>query len=159
MFDKLKTILSKCDADYADLRYEIKKETLVVFNGKELSQIGSNSTDGFVLRVLKKGGLSSIAFTKESDAERAVQTAQKNALLIARNIEQPVTFAKAEPVRDTFLSPLEEDPRKISIDEKLELTRHYNSIALSHDKIATTATDYMELAREKYFVNSEGSEV
>ena len=159
MFDKLKTILSKCDADYADLRYEIKKETLVVFNGKELTQIGSNSTDGFVLRVLIKGGLSSIAFTKESDAERAVRTAHENALLIARNIKQPVTFAKAEPVKDTFLSPLEEDPRKISIDEKLELTRHYNSIALSHDKIATTSTDYMELAREKYFVNSEGSEV
>ena len=159
MFDKLKAILSKCDADYADLRYEIKKETLVVFNGKELTQIGSNSTDGFVLRVLIKGGLSSIAFTKESDAERAVRTARENALLIARNIKQPVTFAKAEPVKDTFLSSLEEDPRKISIDEKLELTRHYNSIALSHDKIATTSTDYMELAREKYFVNSEGSEV
>jgi len=159
MFDKLKTILSKCDAQYADLRYEIKKETLIVFNGKELTQIGSNSTDGFVLRVLIKGGLSSIAFTKESDAERAVRTARENALLIARNIKQPVTFAKAEPVKDIVLPLLEEDPRKISIDEKLELTQHYNSIALSHDKIATTSTDYMELAREKYFVNSEGSEV
>ena len=159
MFDKLKTILSKCDAQYADLRYEIKKETMVVFNGKELTQIGSNSTDGFVLRVLIKGGLSSIAFTKESDAERAVRTARENALLIARNIKQPVTFAKAEPVKDIVLPLLEEDPRKISIDEKLELTQHYNSIALSHDKIATTSTDYMELAREKYFVNSEGSEV
>ena len=55
MFTKLKTILSKCDADYADLRYEIKKETVIGFNGKELTQIGSNSTDGFVLRVLIKG--------------------------------------------------------------------------------------------------------
>ena len=159
MFDKLKTILAKCDADYADLRYEIKKETVIGFNGKELIQIGSNSTDGFVLRVLKKGGLSSIAFTRESDAENAVRTACENAALIARNIKQPVIFAKADPVRDSFLPPLEEDPRTITIDEKLELTRRYNSIPLSHEKIATTMTDYLELAREKYFVNTEGSEV
>jgi TldD protein len=159
MFDKLKTILAKCDVDYADLRYEIKKETVIAFNGKELIQIGSNSTDGFVLRVLKRGGLSSIAFTRETDAENAVRTACENAALIARNIKQPVIFAKAETVRDGFLPTLEEDPRTISIDEKLELTRRYNSIPLSHEKIATTMTDYLELAREKYFVNSEGSEV
>src|SRR5512137_81702 len=101
MFPLMKSILSRMDSDYGDIRYEIKKETVVVFNGKELTQIGSNSTDGFVLRVLIKGGLSSIAFTKESDAGRAVQTVQQNALLIARNIKQPVSFAKAEPVKDT----------------------------------------------------------
>lgn len=55
MFDKLKSVLSKTSADYADLRYEIKKETRISFNGRELTQIGSNSTDGYVLRVLKKG--------------------------------------------------------------------------------------------------------
>ena len=159
MFDKLKPILGKCDVDYADLRYEVKKETVIGFNGKELTQIGSNSTDGFVLRVLIKGGLSSIAFTKESDADGAVRTACENAVLIARKIKQPVVFAKAEPEKDSFLPPLGEDPRTISIDEKLELTRRYNSIPLSHEKIATTLTDYLELAREKYFVNTEGSEV
>ena len=159
MFDKLKTILSKCDADYADLRYEIKKETVIGFNGKELTQIGSNSTDGFVLRVLIKGGLSSIAFTRESDAEKAIRTARENAVLIAGNIKQPVVFAKAEPVKERFLPTLGEDPRRVSIDEKLDLARRYNSIPLSHEKVATTATDYMELAREKYFVNTEGSEV
>ncbi len=159
MFDKLKTILSKCDAQYADLRYEIKKETLVVFNGKELTQIGSNSTDGFVLRVLKKGGISSIAFTRIGDAERAIRSVQENAVLIGKNMREPVAFAEAPTLRETFLPTLEEYPRIISIDEKHELTSHYNGIALSHEKIATTATDYMELSREKYFVNSEGSEV
>ncbi|GAH10875.1 unnamed protein product, partial [marine sediment metagenome] len=59
MFNKMQTILSKVDADYSDVRYEIKKETVISFNGKELTKIGSNSTDGYVLRVLKNGGLSS----------------------------------------------------------------------------------------------------
>ena len=48
MFEKLKSILSKVDSNYADIRYEVKKETSITFNGKELTQIGSNSTDGYV---------------------------------------------------------------------------------------------------------------
>lgn len=33
MFDKLKKLLSLVDADYADIRYEIMKETVISFNG------------------------------------------------------------------------------------------------------------------------------
>ena len=42
MFDKLKKILERLDADYGDIRYEIKNEVVISFNGKELTQIGSN---------------------------------------------------------------------------------------------------------------------
>ena len=55
MFELLKAIISKTDADYADIRYEILRETRVVLNGAELGEIGSNTTDGYVLRVLKNG--------------------------------------------------------------------------------------------------------
>lgn len=55
MFEKLRAMMSKVTAEYVDIRYEIKKETKIIFTGKELFQIGSNSTDGFVVRILKKG--------------------------------------------------------------------------------------------------------
>lgn len=159
MFNKMQTILSKVDADYSDVRYEIKKETVISFNGKELTKIGSNSTDGYVLRVLKNGGLSSVIFTKESDSEKAVNTAMENAQLIAKNIEKPIEFAQTEVVRDTFIPELKEDPRKISMAEKLELVREYNDIPLSYEKIATTNVDYEEVIREKYFISTEGAEI
>lgn len=159
MFDLLKSMLSKTDSKYADLRYEIKKEIKIIFDGKELTQIGSNLTDGYVLRILKNGGLSSVAFTKEIDAEKAIQTAEMNAVLVSENIEEPIQFAKADVVKDTFSPKLEEDPRRISIDEKLELTRKYNNLPLKYEKIATTNIGYMEVIREKYFVNTEGSEI
>lgn len=159
MFQKLRTILSKVDADYADIRYEIKKESSIVFEGKELTQISANSTDGFVLRVLKRGGFSSIAFTKGSDGEKAVRTAVENALLISKNINRPVALSKAETVRGAFLLDLEEDPRQIPIDEKLDLTRRYNGLPLKHEKIATTTIGYAEIVREKYFLNTEGTEI
>jgi predicted Zn-dependent protease len=159
MFETLRGMLTKADADYSDIRYEIKKETKIVFNGKELFHLGSSSTDGFVVRVLKNGGLSSVAFTRGDDAEASVRTAEGNAALIARDIRQPVEFFKTGVIRDTFLPELEEDPRTIPIEEKLRLTQSYNAIPLQHEKIATTHIAYSEIIREKYFLSTEGTEI
>jgi len=159
MLLKLKQILNKADADYADIRYEIKKDTFITLDGKELSNIGSTSTDGYVIRVLKNGGFTSVSFTKEEDAEKALKTAQENAILLGSNIEKPITLAKVPIIKDTFIPTLKEDPRGISIEEKLQLLRHYNDIPLAHDKIAMTNTRYFEVTREKYFMSSEGAEI
>lgn len=159
MFETLRSIISKVDADYVDIRYETKKETKIDFNGKELGLISSNTTDGYVIRVLKNGGISSVAFTKVKDAKNAIKNALENTKLISRNIEKPVEFAETEVIKDNFLPELQKDPRKISIDEKLELTRRYNSIPLEHKGISTTNIQYLEVIREKYFVSTEGSEI
>jgi TldD protein len=159
MFEKLREVLGKLDVDYADIRYEIKKATVISFDGKELAQIGSNSTDGYVLRALKDGGFSSVVFTKESDADKAASAAAENARLIAKNIEKPVSLTKAEVVKDTSLPPLKEDPREVSMAEKLELIRKYNDIPLGHEKIATTTISYQEVIREKQFTSTEGTEI
>lgn len=159
MFEKLKKILNKADADYVDIRYENKKDTFITFKGKELTRIGSNSTDGYVLRVLKNEGFSSVAFTKESDAENAIKSAIENAKLLAKNTEKPIRLVKVNIVKDTFLPRLIEDPRKVSISEKLELTRKLNSIPLKNEKVVNTTVGYAEIIRERYFLNSEGSEI
>ncbi|MEA1913600.1 MAG: TldD/PmbA family protein [candidate division WOR-3 bacterium] len=159
MFERLKLILSKVDADYADIRYEKKEETRIVFNRDELTQVDSNTTDGFVLRFLKNGGLSSIAFTKEDDSDEAIRKCERNAQIISKNIDRPVEFAEVEIIKDTFLPELKEDPRKVSIQEKIEITRNYNRIPLKYDGIVTTTTEYREVIREKFFVSTEGSEI
>jgi TldD protein len=159
MFDKLREILSRADVDYGDIRYEIKKSTVIAFNGREPNQVGLNTTDGYVIRLLKDGGLSSVVFTKASDAAQAMQTAAENAALIARNIAKPVKLAEVKPVKDQFIPKLKEDPRQISMAEKLELIRKYNDIALSHEKIVTTSISYREVIREKYFISTEGSQI
>lgn len=159
MFETLHSTISRTAADYADIRYEIKKETKVSFQGKELFHIGSNSTDGFVIRTLKGGGLSSTAYTRAEDAENALRIAEENAALIARHIRKPVEFVKTDVIKDTFFPDIDEDPRAVSIDEKLRLTNDYNSIALKYDKIATTNILYSETVREKYFVSSEGTRI
>lgn len=159
MFETLRSVLSKITAHYADIRYEIKKETKIVFNGKELFHLGSNPTDGFVIRILRDGGLSSIAYTRADDAEKAVRIAEENAALMARYVDKPVKFAQTDVIKDTFLSDIDEDPRHVSIDEKLQLTQNYNAIPLKYGKIATTNIQYSEVIREKYFMSTEGTEI
>jgi TldD protein len=159
MLDKLKQILSKIDADYADVRYEIKKDTVIIFNGREMSQIGSNSTDGFVVRALKNGGFATAVCTKIEDAERIAQLAVENAKLIANNIKKPVTLAETKVIKETYVPALNEDPRKITMQEKVDIIRKANDVPLSHKEIATTNVAYRETIREKSFVSSEGSEI
>ena len=106
MSEQLQRILGMVDADYADIRYEIKKAVLISFQGKDLTQIGSNSTDGYVMRVLKDGGMSSVVFTQEKDAVKAAKSAVENARLISKNIKKPVKLAKTEVIKDTFHSLL-----------------------------------------------------
>lgn len=159
MLEKLRAILSKVDADYADIRYEVKKDTIVSFSGKELTEIGANSADGYVVRALKDGGMASVVFTKEADAEKAVRSVMENAGLIARNAEKPAKLAEVELVQKAFVPALQEDPRDVSMSEKLELVRKYNDIPLGHEKIATTSVTYQDVIREKFFLNSEGTQI
>jgi TldD protein len=159
MFEKMKSMLKKVKADYADIRHEVKKDTRISFNGKELAEIGSNTTDGYVLRVLTKGGYSSVAFTNAKDHEKAIRTATENAQLMANFTTQPVVLARTKVIKDSYIPKLEEDPRHITIDEKMQLTKNYNSLILKNKAIATTNLNYIELIREKHFVSTEGSEI
>jgi TldD protein len=159
MFETLKSILAKADAEFADIRHEVRLETRIVLNGKELTEIGSNTTDGYVLRVLNKGGFSSVAFTGAEEHEKAIRTVLENARLMSRFTERPVTLAKTAAVKDTYIPVLQEDPRQTTIDEKLQLTRKYNDLALQNKNIATTNINYVELIRNKHYVSTDGSEI
>ncbi len=159
MFEELEKLLSGADADYADIRYEVKRETSIAFSGRELTGLSSSSADGCVLRVLKSGGLASVAFTRLEDAARALAAATANAELIGARLDEPVRLAKADVVEDEVRPALEEDPRERTVEEKLELLRGYNEIAHDHPKVATTSLGYTDLVREKHFCSTEGSRV
>jgi TldD protein len=83
----------------------------------------------------------------------------ENARLMAHFTAQPVVFAKIEIVKDDYAPKLGEDPRTITVDEKIALTKKYNALILKNDKIATTNINYIETYREKSFISTEGSRI
>ena len=108
---------------------------------------------------MKNGGFSTVVFAEEKDGPAALARAEENAELISRFIIKPVRLAKTEVVRDTFSPNLDEDPRSVDMEEKLQLTRSYNQRPLQQAKIVATQIQYLELVREKWFINTEGTRI
>lgn len=157
MHQKLKNYISNIDADYTDIRYEKMNKVTIIFSGKELKTIGSNSTDGYVIRALKNGGFANIAVTKEEDIEKAIKIVTDNASLLGKESKNKTALKFPETVQDTVTLELNEDPRDILLDEKLELTRYYNELMLNSKDIEITNTSYHEINRDKYFASSQGT--
>lgn len=159
MLENLKKIIGSIDADYADLRYEIKSVERVGISKKEIKGSGSNSGDGYVLRVLKNGGLATVAFTKPEQAEIAVKKALANAQILSSAQKEATRIAATPVIKETYRPVLEIDPRTISLPDKIEITRHYSDLLSARPFIANVELEYSDTIRNKYFVNSEGSEI
>lgn len=159
MIEKLRAMLGQIPADYADLRYEIKQVNRVAMSKKEVSNYGSNLGDGYVLRVLNKGGFATVCFTKPEQAPQAIRKALENAAILAGHQPEAKRIAPVPAVQETVKASLEEDPRQISLDEKLELVRHYSELLLAQTRIANVDLDYYDVFRNKYYVNSEGTAI
>jgi TldD protein len=145
--------------DFLDVRYEVKSETVVHFSGRDLKEIGENATDGYVVRVFNKGGMADLTVTDERDLEKAVELATDAANLIAKRAEKKMRLADAPPVKGCVRPKLDGDPGKASIEDKLELVKHYNDIVLGMPGISTTEMEYFEVCRQKRYVSSEGADI
>jgi len=152
-------MISGVEADFIDIRYEIKTETKIAFTGREIRRVGSNRTDGFVIRLGKNGGFSSATVTREEDVPRALQLAIEGAETIVATGGKKSVLAEVPVVRENVKLILDGDPREISIDDKIKLTNKYNDLMLKQPLIGTTNLNYTEIYREKHYVNSEGTAV
>ncbi|MDZ4182297.1 MAG: TldD/PmbA family protein [Candidatus Cloacimonadaceae bacterium] len=159
MIDQLKKMTASIEADYFDIRYETKQVERVAMNKGEIRGCDANTGDGYVLRVLKNGALATVCFTKPEQAEQAIRKAIENAEVLAPNMTEPKQIASAPVVKATVKADLILDPRSIPIGEKLEITRHYSELLFAQPKVANVEIGYTDVIRNKFFINSEGSEI
>jgi TldD protein len=157
MLEKIYNICSKINSEYFDVRYEKTTSTDIVFNGKELSKIGTNSIDGYVIRILRDGGFAGITVTRPEDIEQAVEIAAKSATLLGRENKNRTELKTSQITEDDVPLDLDEDPREISLAEKLSIVRHYNDLVLTQKDVRTTSMKYEESLRDRFFINSMGS--
>ena len=159
MIEKLRKMTASIQADYFDIRYETKHVERVAMNKKDIRACDANTGDGYVLRVLKKGALATVSFTRPEQAETAIRKALENAEVLAANNVLPRSLAPAPVVVDTVKAPLLEDPRGISLAEKKELTKSYSDLLFAQPRIANVEIGYADVYRNKFFLNSEGTQI
>lgn len=159
MIETLRKMTGNLDADYFDIRYETKRVERVVMNKGEVRSFGSNTGDGYVLRVMKNGGFATVCFTKPEQAAIAVKRAMENAGILAKHQSQRKEMASAPVIKTSVKAPVLEDPRQISLEQKLEITKHYSDLLMKQTAVANVELEYFDVFRDKYFLNSEGSEI
>jgi TldD protein len=159
MKEKLAAIAAELPAEYADVRYEENRKVRILYEGKKLSEVASTESSGGHVRAYADGGKAISSF---SDPERAGPIAGStcaSASLAGKLREKRLRVADAPTLADAFLLSPAQDPRRISLKEKLDLVAHYNGIILGEPDVITTQTYYDEFGSRRVFVNSDGSAV
>lgn len=156
MKEILKKGLSSFSGEFVDLRYEIIRSTHVVFKGKDLETATKTIEQGGGLRVFNAGREGFATFSKPEDVKNALTEAERLARI--SNTRSEVQLSNVKPVVQDFYPELSKDPRNITLEEKVDLIRKYNEIALSGgDKITSTTAVYKDSEVERYYISSDGT--
>ncbi len=152
----LKKALENADVEYVDIRFEDVHTNQVVYLGRELDDVSVKVRRGGGVRAFHKGGFGFATFTFPEEAAEAVAKAVKLAKLASTGADEH--FAPAKPVVAKVHLDVPKDSRKVPLEEKVALAKHYNDILLAGgDKIQSTRTIYRDEFIRHYFASSEGS--
>jgi TldD protein len=159
MIDTLKKVLSETRVDFADIRHETRRDTNVVFRGRELAEAGTHTTDGFVVRVLSHGGFGFCSVTRLDHLREALAQATDAAETLAKSGRKRINLAP-RPVVETMVKPkLEVDPLDVPLGEKIVTLERYNTLVLGEPEVASTMMSYFEVNREKSYVSTDGAAI
>lgn len=156
MLEKLRGMLAGIEADYADIRYERMRTTSADIVNDKLKGVDSVSTDGFVVRVLRKDGFASATATRREDVPEALRLAADGARVMGDSGKK-VVLADTSACTDDVKPILKTDPAAVPLKEKLDLTAGYSRLMLEMPDIAATNVSYSEVDRDKFFVSTRGA--
>jgi len=157
--DSLAQVISDLPVDYADIRYEENEKTLVCYEGNELREVAATSTHGGHLRAYTADGKAIASFSRLTDARPLAHATADSARLVGSRRDHPLRMAPAPAERGAFLLSPRNDPRRLSLKDKQDLTQHYNSLILAQPQVVTTDCQYDEFHSHRFFVNTEGTAV
>lgn len=148
-------------ADYCEIRIEENDSTRLTYRGKSLDDINMSSGRGGAVRACVKGSWGFASFNSIENLKARVKEAVKQAHTLAsgkKNNEQTL-IAEVEPNIEIVKPHIINDPRNVTIDEKVRLADHYNNIIWSQNGIVSSDIIYGDNSRKVAFGNSDGTYV
>jgi TldD protein len=162
MIDYLKEMLDLAteQSEYSDALYTDIRFTNLVKDSTEEKIDEPFVFRGAVFRTFKKGEWREAAF---SDLEKKVEikeTIKKLAAFNPSDHHAVDRISSARPWKTNVSIMGKRNPRDVDVREKLELIRHYFTLAKGVDsRIINVSVNYREFLESRSFVNSEGSEL
>jgi TldD protein len=146
-------------ATYADVRVvERENEGLTVKNGA-LEAASSNASAGLGVRVLVDGawGFSASALLEPDEAERIAREALEIARASGIAQREPVVLDDTEAVKDTYRTPVEEDPFSVSLDERLRILMDADAAMAAVPGVAIREANLVAGRERKTFASLAGA--
>lgn len=145
----MEKLLRLVDGPYVELRFEESWYTKIHFRGKDLDQVATSVERGGVIRGYDGESFTNIVF---NDPEK---TSSRDPVQMTKKADIP----SLPPVKTEIRVEKKRDPRKISIDEKIDLIRSYNDIIVNTKGLTSSSSIYADQFRRRYFLNTEGREI
>lgn len=151
---QLAAIISRFDADYIDVHLEESQASHLTYRGKNLESSDKTSAVGGNIRALVRGGWGFVSFNRMDNLEAKVKQAVEQASLVSGGDARITPF---QPVVDSVLGEIAQNPVDIPLIEKKELLDEYNDIIWSVPHLQTSTIGYSDSYRKYYYINSAGS--
>jgi TldD protein len=146
-------------ASYADVRVvERETEGITVKNGA-LEAASSNTSAGLGVRVLVDGawGFSSSALLEPEEAERIAREALEIAHASGIAQREPVRLDDTSAVKDTYRTPVDEDPFSVSLDERLRILMDADAAMAAVPGVAIRESNIVAGRERKTFASLAGA--
>ena len=157
MKEHLTELAKRAGADYCEIRVEDSRQTAIAFQGKDLENVQESHMFGGNVRACVNGCWGFVTFNDIDTLENRVHEAVRNARAAAAANMENTVLAPVEPVQDVVKLDLKSDPRKVSLEDKINLFGGYNERMLGHDGVTSTNLRYFDTFTHLYFANSEGT--
>ena len=146
-------------AEYADIRsVETSQERFVVRNGA-VETITKDESTGFGIRVLINGawGFASSPDITSDNLNKTTALAIQIAKASASHNRNAVDLGPAVTSKGTYITPIEIDPFKIPLDQKIDLLLESDKSMASVKKIRSRLSSLVFIREHKIFANTEGA--
>jgi len=154
MREQFTDILSKCNADYVEIRFEQNQTTQISYRGGKLEEISRTCSSGGNIRALVKGGWGFACFNSGDKLDDYVELAVKQAKLACG---EGFTLPSKEPVMDIVEVLVKDNAADTPLVKKKQLFDEYNDIMLTSPQIQDSRIGYQDVNCKVIFANSEGS--
>ncbi len=146
-------------ASYADVRVHRRREEDVSVRDDHPSGTSSGERYGVGVRVLKDGawGFASTSRVEPAEVKRVTQIALEIATANAALRAAPITLAPARAFVDVWQTPMEKDPFKIPVADKLELLVGISQVLRKQKVQAFSECSLSTQLEWKLFASTDGA--
>ena len=157
VLERVVKIFEKSGVEYGDVRFDSSISAGISKNVAE-ENFASGSIQGYHIRVLKDGEWRAISLSGVE--ENVVLSSAKKLTRFSPTLKEKSSYRELKPLAFKKTYKCRKDPVDIDLEEKIELVRElYKQLKGFDERIVNAGARYGEDMVEKYFMNTEGSEL